>query len=117
MRGILLSQATVALTPLADRWIAVRSIAKPSSNTVAARRRDLEVIAEELAELFERHLMGGRQSRCVAVRESAESELAWAFDNRYAARIEKWLLVVLRAESLGRGSRPTLAVPATGKGK
>ena len=44
----------MSLTPLADRWIAVRNTAKPSANTVAARRRDLGVIAEHLAEELER---------------------------------------------------------------
>lgn len=44
----------MSLTPLADRWIAVRNTAKPSANTVAARRRDLTVVAEHLADLLER---------------------------------------------------------------
>ena len=43
------------LTPLADRWIAVRNTTKPSPNTVAARQRDLAVIAEHLADLLERN--------------------------------------------------------------
>ena len=44
----------MSLSPLAERWIAVRNTAKPSANTVAARRRDLAVIAERLAGLLER---------------------------------------------------------------
>lgn len=44
----------MSLSPLADRWIAVRNTAKPSANTVAARQRDLAVIAEGLADLLER---------------------------------------------------------------
>jgi len=42
------------LTPLADRWIAVRNTTNPSPNTVAARRHDLTVIADHLADFLER---------------------------------------------------------------
>jgi len=42
------------LSPLADRWIAVRNTTNPSPNTVAARQRDLTVIAEHLADLLDR---------------------------------------------------------------
>ena len=49
------------LTPLADRWIAVRNTTKPSPNTVAARQRDLAVIAEHLADLLGRHRAEGAE--------------------------------------------------------
>lgn len=45
---------SVSLSPLAERWIAVRNTANPSPNTVAARHRDLAVIAEHLADLLGR---------------------------------------------------------------
>ena len=45
----------MSLRSLADRWIAVRNTAKPSANTVAARRRDLAVIADHLADVLNRH--------------------------------------------------------------
>jgi len=38
------------LGTIAERWIAVRNTAKPSPNTVAARRRDLRVIAAAMSE-------------------------------------------------------------------
>ena len=44
----------MSLMPLADRWISVRNTAKPSANTVAARQRDLTVVAESLADVLER---------------------------------------------------------------
>lgn len=44
----------MSLNPLADRWIAVRNTTNPSPNTVAARQRDLTVIAERLADFLER---------------------------------------------------------------
>lgn len=37
------------LEKLSERWIALRNTAKPSPNTVAARRRDLRVIAASIA--------------------------------------------------------------------
>ena len=38
-----------SLQVLSDRWIALRNTAKPSVNTIAARERDLAVIAGQLA--------------------------------------------------------------------
>jgi hypothetical protein len=78
------------LTPLADRWIAVRNTTNPSPNTVAARQRDLEVIAEHLADLLERNRSdtdGGTPMPAldvVAVEDLTRSSLEAAFAG-YAA--------------------------------
>ena len=43
-----------SLEPLARAWIRAKNVERPSPNTVAARKRDLALIATYLGDLFER---------------------------------------------------------------